>query len=1045
MATYKSYSQIVKGMVDRLKLVQPGLDTKPGSVSRDLFIDLQADELQKLYNLISLVSDKQSFATAVGSDLDKIARNFGFSRKRGSTSSGTVIFSVNYLDFDVEISEGTIVSTRSGVSYRTIGNYSMLSSQKNIYSANASRISKQLSVAGSASSFAIEIPVEAINAGQSGNIGSYQIVSQSAPFNFSVTNISAISGGSDIESDSEFRRRFLSSFSGSNVGTSLGYLNAVLSVAEVLDALVVEPGNSLMMRDGTEVLEGDLGSRRISKSGSGGKVDIYVLGKKLQQVSESFIFFNKSSDGDISSTYNDYVLGSFNQDTSLTSLERRVQAFKTGNIPYQPVDSMISVIGSESGLLAEGETYELVKDTNSDTGGSPFGFDKIRFINNYKTVNLESTLKTSFNSSDPLRFNDAFSTAKIFENIGIENENSSVDRTDRRYVILNHKNVSSVSRVFNFTTGELYSVENLFIENGINDTGVIQISGKKLPSVTDRLKVNYVWQKEYDKDMSYKLSSSTVDWSSPFYKESRLFLLDGSRYSIITEDEITDVKNVYLYSEEQVVIKQSNTSFYVDLSNGIKNILSVKIGHVDVINTEKKDYSFVGSRLYFSTDSGVLSGETCTVVYNYKEIFSFDGISGNFQGKKIFLPEETLFSEEDYSSINDFYVSNKKVIVKYFVKAEKMIPAVGLQRLPLFSSDDFSKFYDSSQNDIQNSYKNFQNTSDFFRYSPSSVRVSASSISSHGEIKISGVTLEKRKISIEVSKVFDGLKFNLSGLIGGNGIAKVSSVYINSNANMSSYRIKNNEYSDDALTDSSLGNFEFSLANNTYNKFSYSISDMAEIEVYSYTTNDHETLYFYEDSSLETEKVFVKISQISVSSGFISGSIVSGSISAEFGNQPSAGTQYFSSYKFTAPKDGERIFVKYNHNSAIVDATASIETVRPITADVLVKEAYEIFVDVKGTIVVSEDYIDDSETIKENVIDQVTNLLSTNVLGGIVDYSDIIRAITNVTGVESADVSLFNFEGQYGRRDYIRALDNQSISPNIIDISVVTRKDFRIS
>ena len=82
MATYKTYSQIARSMVDRLRLVQPSLDTKPGSVSRDLFIDIQADEIQKLYGLISLVSDKQSFATASGSDLDKLARNFGFSRKK---------------------------------------------------------------------------------------------------------------------------------------------------------------------------------------------------------------------------------------------------------------------------------------------------------------------------------------------------------------------------------------------------------------------------------------------------------------------------------------------------------------------------------------------------------------------------------------------------------------------------------------------------------------------------------------------------------------------------------------------------------------------------------------------------------------------------------------------------------------------------------------------------------------------------------------------------------------------------------------------------
>lgn len=1045
MATYKSYSQIVKSMADRLRLVQPGLDTKPGSVSRDLFIDLQADELQKIYNLISLISDKQSFATAVGSDLDKIARNFGFSRKRGATASGTVIFSLNSLNFDVEIQEGSIVSTRSGVSYRTIGNYSMLVSQKNIYSANASRISKQLAVAGSASEFAIEVPVEAINAGQSGNIGSYQIVRQSAPFNFSVTNIASLSGGADIESDSEFRRRFLNNFSGSNIGTSLGYVNAALSISEILDVLVVEPGNTLMLRDGTEVIEGDLQSRRISKSGSGGKVDVYALGKKLQEVSESFVFFNKSSDGSISNSVNDHILGNFDQDTSLTSLERRVESFKTGNIPFQPVDSIVSVSGSESGVLSEGESFILVKDTNLDTGGSPFGFDKIRFINNFKTVNLETILKTSFNSSDPLRFNDVLDTTIVSQRIGIEDENSSVNRSDRRFIVLNHKNMSSVSRVFNFTTGELYTIQNTFIEDGVNESGVIEISGKKLPSVTDRLKVNYTWDKEYDSNISYSLDSSTIDWASAFSKESRFFLTDGDRYSIVLDDEISSVDNVYIYEEESGIVVEENGTFCVNVSNSVFNVLSIKIGNFDVINTQKSDYSFVGKKIYFSSDSGVKAGETCEVVYNYEEMYSFDGVSGNFQGKTIFIPEETLFSEEKYARINDFYISNKKVIAKYNVKAENMIPTTGLQTLPLFSSSDFVRFYDSNQNDIENSYKTSENSDDNFRYSPSSLRVSMSSISSPGEIKASGTTLHKHKISVEISKVFDGSIFNLSGYVDGNGIAKVSSVNIGSNLNMSSYRIRTNAYSDDGLSDDSLEDFQFYLANNTYNKFSYSASDIVEIELYSYVLNDSEILYFYEDSSIETEKVFHSVSSISAFSGFLSNSVLSGSISVEFGCQPEPGSQYFASYKFLAPKDGERLFIRYNHNSAVVEATAAIEASRPITADVLVKEAYEIYVDVQATIVVSEDFAEDSETIRENVSDQVSNVLSTNILGGIVDYSDIIRAITNVTGVESADVNLFNFEGQSGRRDFIRALDNQSISPNLINISVVTRKDFRIS
>ena len=49
MPTYKSFNEIVSLMIEQLRLTQPNLDTKTGTVSRDLFVDLPADQLEKLY------------------------------------------------------------------------------------------------------------------------------------------------------------------------------------------------------------------------------------------------------------------------------------------------------------------------------------------------------------------------------------------------------------------------------------------------------------------------------------------------------------------------------------------------------------------------------------------------------------------------------------------------------------------------------------------------------------------------------------------------------------------------------------------------------------------------------------------------------------------------------------------------------------------------------------------------------------------------------------------------------------------------------------
>ncbi len=68
MSNFRSFSEIVSTIIQRLSLTQPNLDTKPGSVARDLFIDIPADQLSKLYEALATISEKQSLASAIGTD-----------------------------------------------------------------------------------------------------------------------------------------------------------------------------------------------------------------------------------------------------------------------------------------------------------------------------------------------------------------------------------------------------------------------------------------------------------------------------------------------------------------------------------------------------------------------------------------------------------------------------------------------------------------------------------------------------------------------------------------------------------------------------------------------------------------------------------------------------------------------------------------------------------------------------------------------------------------------------------------------------------------
>ena len=333
MSSFRSFSEIVATMIQRLRLTQPNLDTKPGSVSRDLFVDIPADQISRLYSAVNLVSQKQSLATTSGRDLEKLAANFGTSRSTGSAASGIVVFCTTTINADIPIPTGTLVTARNGSVYKTIGNFVMSSVDKNRLAANANRMRRSLSIAGISANYALEVPVQALRNGTSGNVSSLQVVSTNMGSSVFVTNLTSMTGGANSETDDSFRSRILSIFSGANIGTSFGYRNALMAVDGVVDALVVEPGSALMLRDGTETIELEDGSSRILNSGTGGKVDAYILGRKIQNVSDSYIFTDLSGSGKITDDRNNYILGQSTQDLTKTSEERRLLAFKKATNP----------------------------------------------------------------------------------------------------------------------------------------------------------------------------------------------------------------------------------------------------------------------------------------------------------------------------------------------------------------------------------------------------------------------------------------------------------------------------------------------------------------------------------------------------------------------------------------------------------------------------------------------------------------------------------------------------------------------------------------
>jgi len=1105
MSTYKSFNEIVSIMMEQLKLVQPNLDTKPGTVSRDLFIDLPADQLEKLYKLISIISDKQSPDTAISSDLDRYAANYGLTRRYGSPSLGVAIFTINSIFSDIQIPNGSIVTSKSGINFKTVGNYLFSSSDKGRHAATASRIRKSLQIAGISDTYAIEVPIQASRPGTSGNVSSYQITTHNLDFDIKVINLSSASGGSDAESDSQFRTRVSSLFSGANTGTALGYKNAILSINGVSDTLIVEPGNSLMLRDGTEVIEVNDGTKRIISSGTGGKVDIYLLGKQLVEASESFIFTDSSGTGKTEDERNDYVLGQGSLDKTLTSEERRLSALSSGNLPLQPVYNLVTVSGSSSGILSPklvsssgvvSGNYELIKDTNPDTGGSPFCFDRLHFISGNKNINGESIIKSSFNAVSRLNYTDVQNINSVYSDIIVSSENSNVSIADRSIIKTLHRPIVSVSSIQNKTTGEYYTVESLQInsDTGLNDDGSFKISGKNLPNQSDILSVFYIWRKEFDKYIDYngyplriKDSSSptdSIDWSySNFIREESSTIDrsdDGNSYILLVSNDISKVSSLFLQDIETTTIQSiifgstSKNAVVVTAASEIANVnrITNSLG-MELYNTAKSDGYFSGTTIVLPSDSPSIVGDSVTIYFNKIELYNIENTDASFFNKTISLPSDSILDSNGLTDIVfDAYTGGFEVYASYSANLETLMIKYAISSMPITGSETSSSFSDSSLLTIDPSfqpivfkYNDSSIITDYIRYAPTQLLMELTDSVKPGKIRITGNTLTRAFFDLTYGVDASGLTFDLSSYIkelfsvstldSSYYVARIDEVLVigDSGETLSSfdilgYQVLKNKYDVGySSNSSSLSNTKFTLLSNEKNSaISLSPGSKISVKVLIAKENDSEDVYFSNNGQIYSSKTYATLTKISVASGFrgSAGNII-GNLTLFVGNQPPTNNVFYADYNFLAPKEGERISIRYNLNRLILDATNGIENVRPIAADVLIKEAAEILVDVSGQILINDNQIQNTDFIVQNAADEISKALSTNVLGATVDYSDIISAAARVSGVDSVNILLFNISETTGRKSFIRALDNQTINPGNIFLEAVSRKDFRIS
>lgn len=1080
MVSIKTTNQIINNQIDFFRNVQPDLDTKPGTVARDVLIDGPASQLSRLYEELSAQSNLQSLRLSIGSDLDRLAQNFGAIRERGARSTGPALLTFNNLDADIGVNKGDIITAKNGATFLVLNSFNISTTLETTFRATASRFRADLDLVGITDEFAVEILVEAAAAGRQGNISKYSLNRTTIPGINNVTNASAFGGGRPAENDATFRNRIFSIFSGANTGTELGYRNAALGDPSTIDAEVVVPGDDLMTRDGTEVFVAEDGTRTIISEGTGGKVDIYVFGTRLQEVIDTFIYRDLSNTGDPTNSANNRVLGQITGDENKTVTRRRLENIENGTLPNQPANNIVSVTGSSSGGNFAEETtdelgrvtgnFRLVKDTGV-FGGSPFGFDALAWISDRISDLEEDKTKISFNGQDPLGFTDVLEIGASTQNLLVNNENSTVNPADRSSIQLAHFPVQNVTRVFNLTTGERYVIANQNPDGTgtINQTGRIVISGQSLPAISDILQVDYTWVFSYDPTFDYdnrltntnpRTVQDSIDWgfSNAVRRERVTLIATGSNLTATVTHPISTVVSVNAFTDETGSLTLSSGRVAFVTSAEVTNVVSITRDSdgAELFNTGRDDGSFSGFLIFLPTDTVGGFGEQVTVTYNTIDVFNADN-QGNFNSNTITIVPSTTATAGTIVEAN------------YIANVTNILPSTTLANLPAirssnnFDTDNSTSVGNQPTSHIFSNGEIVQN----LRQAPSNLALNVSGSISPGTLTVSGTTLEFAQ-DVVFTVGTEGLKQTLSSAIrtylGLNSqtpvpsnlsVARISKVErvttpstlsqevtgVLQDYDVRGYSLLNNSFVlEESIQDSSLTALQFVLPATPDNlENPPSVGDRLRVSFHIQRTEDSENIPFSRSGTLYTQKKFALVDTVSISSGFTSNASNSATLSISNLNQPVSRSRYRVFYDYTAPKQNERITVRYNYDRLITDVTFNVENTRPVNADVLVKSAIAIPVDITLNVVVTNAFINNTETVRQNVIDAVTASLNAQELGTTIDSSDLINMAYTVDGVDRVRVIFFNQPGKTGSVLSVDANSNEYIQANTVTVNIETR------
>ncbi len=355
----RNLSQIINDAVSFIQSKISTLSLLPGTVARDIVVESPAQEFNRVWTELDRVERQQLLTDATAytdEELTNLASSLSIQRNFGLPATGVVTFRLanfNVATGDILIAAGTELTTQSNITSNNTISF-VTTADRTYIASNASTYFNPTT-----GFYELDAPIQAVTTGTTGNVaaGTITVLVTSISGSPSVVNNVQTSGGTDIESNAALLSRIQLKLAGTAMGTPNGILSFVRENPNVVDSLLVRPGDIELVRDQY-----------------GNAADVVIIGEITQQIEEVRTF----------------VAGS----TEYTLARQPVQVSD---------DAVGDVIEGVSGGLAfnflKGTHFRVATDNSSISRGSTRASTKIVFLGSpFPDLNSPFTVTYSINS-----------------------------------------------------------------------------------------------------------------------------------------------------------------------------------------------------------------------------------------------------------------------------------------------------------------------------------------------------------------------------------------------------------------------------------------------------------------------------------------------------------------------------------------------------------------------------------------------------------------------------------------------------------------------